>query len=332
MVRLPLIFFLFFPFLIVGQHCDCYQQLLATPDTLLLQHNPWYRQQVVAYQDLAPHIEALLAERDQIYSVLQASSPKIIAKDSLHRFFSCESYFIEALLSPNLSPLLKDISPLQKLRTKAKEIFPPNPLLPYWSQHICKFPNPFQYYDISTPELALAAFRQELAFYDLHAGERIADIGAGYGYFEQFLIKHLDSLEVQFNELNAAEVSAVHTQLSLQNRLVGKQHRFIPIVGSATQAKLIAPVDKVLMRNSFHHFYFPDEMLEDIKQALAEQGKIFVVDILRYETKKPPECPEHLPRSLFLAAFRNHGFELLRTQKIQHSDFQLFEFGLAQEP
>ncbi|MEP6734971.1 MAG: class I SAM-dependent methyltransferase, partial [Chryseolinea sp.] len=38
--------------------------------------------------------------------------------------------------------------------------------------------------------------------------------------------------------------------------------------------------DKVIIRNSFHHFSYPDDMLRNCKALLKDGGKLFIVDVM----------------------------------------------------
>jgi ubiquinone/menaquinone biosynthesis C-methylase UbiE len=87
--------------------------------------------------------------------------------------------------------------------------------------------------------------------------------------------------------------------------------------------------DKIIIRNTFHHFSSPDEMLRNCKEVLKDRGKLFIVDILADEANGTPACNRHLTRKTFLNYLARNGFVLSDETDLHYDDFKCFEFHLA---
>jgi arsenite methyltransferase len=108
----------------------------------------------------------------------------------------------------------------------------------------------------------------------LREGQRVADIGAGGGYFSLRFAEGVGAL---------GHVFAVDTNLDLlryiEDKVIEKGLRNIEIVHVAEEA-LILPelVDLVFMRNVCHHIPNRVEYFAELKRILRPDGRIVIVE------------------------------------------------------
>jgi SAM-dependent methyltransferase len=124
---------------------------------------------------------------------------------------------------------------------------------------------------------------------ELGAGQAVADVGAGTGYFTRRLARAVGP---------SGRVFAVDVQpemlVLLTNRL-GREgiSNVTPILGTDTDPKLPAnSLDLVLMVDVYHEFEFPWEMMRAICESLKPGGRVVFVEF-RAEDPQVPIKPLH---------------------------------------
>ena len=134
----------------------------------------------------------------------------------------------------------------------------------------------------------------ELTALRLRPGDRVADVGAGYGQFTELLIR-LDSVRLTSTELWQLD----EYLLALFFELPPKQAVRLR-VKRAKQKKLnleAGRFDAVVVRNTFHHFKHPEVLAEQLRDALAPGGRLLILDTytdLHDDLAKiMRQCPEH---------------------------------------
>jgi ubiquinone/menaquinone biosynthesis C-methylase UbiE len=104
---------------------------------------------------------------------------------------------------------------------------------------------------------------------------------------------------------------------------------YISVLGNEKASGLpFKSIDKVIVRNTFHHFSYPNDMLKDCKRIMKENGTLFIVDILVDEATKVPKCNLHLSRKVFLNYLTSNGFVLVNETKLGYDNFKCFEFQI----
>ena len=174
-----------------------------------------------------------------------------------------------------------------------------------------------------------SVFLSEVQAYKFKTGESIADIGTGSGYFEIVLSKFCDNLNVYAVDIDSVSMSHLATQLKFLELNDRKNITYSVGLGNEKSSLLYsASVEKVIIRNTFHHFTYPVKMLEDCKRIMKKNAKLFIVDILVDEVERPPACGLHLTRSVFLNYLTNNGFVLTKETNLEYDNFKLFEVQL----
>jgi len=156
----------------------------------------------------------------------------------------------------------------------------------------------------------------------LKPGMVAADIGAGSGFFSRLMAERVGptgtvyAVEISpclINHINRAAKAA-----NLQN--------IKTVLGTARTPKL-APnsVDVVFIAESYHHFEYPKDMLQQIRKALKPDGILMLVDLERIVGVSPAYVLDMVRagKGTFTDEFRNAGFELVEDIQILELDYVL---------
>jgi ubiquinone/menaquinone biosynthesis C-methylase UbiE len=152
----------------------------------------------------------------------------------------------------------------------------------------------------------------ELVFYQIRPGDRVAEIGAGNGEFSVILGVIYDSLEIFTNEIAGQKVEYMEHKFS--RVLSIKPHTLItPVLGLQTDPNLPdAYFDKIILRRSFHHFDDKRAMLKQIYTDLKPNGELLIFEHIKNEVD-PSCCYYAMSESHILKAIKKADFELVDT-------------------
>ena len=109
---------------------------------------------------------------------------------------------------------------------------------------------------------------------DIQASDNIADIGAGSGY-------HVFQMAPKASK---GLVYAVDIQIEMLEAIEKRKEADgisnVSLIEGTTQSVNLPSntIDKVLMVDVYHEFDYPREMLQSIKDALVENGKIYLIE------------------------------------------------------
>lgn len=127
------------------------------------------------------------------------------------------------------------------------------------------------------PDLVLKALQ-------LKAGQSVADIGAGTGYYTRRLAKIIGEKGTVF----AVDIQPEMLQMLTNKMAAAKITNVKPVLGSTTDPKLPASsVDLILMVDVYHEFDFPYEMISAMCPALKPGGRIAFVEFRKEDPKIP---------------------------------------------
>lgn len=139
---------------------------------------------------------------------------------------------------------------------------------------------------------------------ELSEGQVVADVGAGTGYFEPFLSRGVGArgkvLALDVSPQLVEHMKRRFAQASLGNVEVRLTQPDDPGLAAGS-------VDRVLVVDTWHHLGDRVAYARRLKQALAPQGRVLVVDYTAEATQGPP--PEmRLGVETVLAELREAGF------------------------
>ena len=165
-------------------------------------------------------------------------------------------------------------------------------------------------FEIESREV-FAAREQVLRACKLKAGDRIADVGAGTGFYSRMFAEACGRDGWVF----AVDISARFLEHIHQQCQADKVTNITTVLGSDRSIGLPPnSVDAVFICDTYHHFEFPQSTLTSIRRALRPGGTLIVIDFERIPGKS---------REFILGHVRA-GKEVFRTE-IMDSGFKFVE-------
>jgi len=154
----------------------------------------------------------------------------------------------------------------------------------------------------------------------LKPGMAIADIGAGSGLFTQMFAKEVGPKgKVLVLEINAAMVE------SIVRRMREEGHRNVEgYVGTAKTMPLPpASIDVAFTSDVYHHFEYPQIMLQAIRAALKPGGTFIVVDFERIPGVSSERILSHVRagKETVIKEVEAEGFRMVEERKIMKQNY-----------
>jgi ubiquinone/menaquinone biosynthesis C-methylase UbiE len=135
--------------------------------------------------------------------------------------------------------------------------------------------------EIEVPRLA--------ALLGLQPGMTVGDVGAGFGAWTVRLARVVGPTGRVFaTDLGEAQLAALRTYAARE----GQSH--VVVVEGSAQSTNLPPLccDAILVRDAYHHFTHPEEMVRSLMAALKPGGRLAIIDFPpRPATEVPPGVP-----------------------------------------
>ncbi|MBI1225136.1 MAG: methyltransferase [Bacteroidetes bacterium] len=164
---------------------------------------------------------------------------------------------------------------------------------------------------------------EELAFYKIQNGMQVAEIGAGDGSFSLLLGLAFDSLQIYINDLDKDAVQYAASKID-RCKSVKESNQYFTVEGKKKSTALESVhLDKVIIRNSFHHFSHQSEMLASIRQSLLPDGELFITDPVIKEDEIP-DCKNAMKLELVRKSIKENGFEILEEKPVKDWNWVMF--------
>jgi ubiquinone/menaquinone biosynthesis C-methylase UbiE len=140
----------------------------------------------------------------------------------------------------------------------------------------------------------------------LKAGEVVADIGAGSGYFTFRIAQHVGPggrvYAVDVNKDMIAHVEKRMRELNVAN--------VTPILAPPDDPQLPQPVDRFLIVDVWHHIEDQPGYLAAMKKRLKPGGQVVMIDFHKRELPVGPPTAMKIAREDLLKQMQANGFEL----------------------
>jgi ubiquinone/menaquinone biosynthesis C-methylase UbiE len=162
-----------------------------------------------------------------------------------------------------------------------------------------------------------------VAALQLRGGMRVADLGAGTGYFSRYL-------SAAVGDTGAVFAVDIEPNLLVHVRQRAEQEHtpnVVPVLGSADNPRLPAgSVDVVLIVDTVHHIDDRITYLQHLRQALKAGGRVAVIDFKKEALPVGPP-PEHkLARGQIVEEFTAAGYRLVaQPDVLPYQYFLIFE-------
>jgi len=144
-------------------------------------------------------------------------------------------------------------------------------------------------------------------FLGVEAGDIVADLGAGTGYFTKPL-----SIVVG----PAGKVYAVDIEQAMLDHLMQRSDittdRVIPVLASATDPKLPkGGIDLIVIVNTWHHVEKRSKYLRRLEKSLSPEGRIALVDFRAGELPIGPPPAHKLSRDQVVTELEDSGWRFV---------------------
>jgi cyclopropane fatty-acyl-phospholipid synthase-like methyltransferase len=139
--------------------------------------------------------------------------------------------------------------------------------------------------------------------------DKVADIGAGTGYFSVRIVKRVSD----------GKVFAVDIEPDMVRYLGERAHRehlsvLVPVRATADSPNIPEPVDVVLVVDTYHHIENRVSYFAKLRNSLVPNGRVAIVDFKLDAPEGPP--PEYrLPPERIISELDAAGYSLVETHR-----------------
>ena len=155
-------------------------------------------------------------------------------------------------------------------------------------------------------------------------GSKVADIGAGSGWFTIRLARRVGPQGLVYAEdVQQEMINAINRRVSREGF-----NNVKPVLGTINDPKLpVQSLDAALMVDSFHEVDARDRatMLMNLAKALKPQGRLGIVDFRLDGTGPGPDPEERVGPDVVLTAAKEAGLKLIRQELfLEYQYFLIF--------
>jgi ubiquinone/menaquinone biosynthesis C-methylase UbiE len=150
--------------------------------------------------------------------------------------------------------------------------------------------------------------RELVAALSLHPGMRVADLGAGTGYFSRYLAAAVGS---------DGTVYAVDTEPNLVAHLRARAEQehtanVVPVLASADNPRLpLASLDLILIVDTYHHIDARRAYFGRLRRSLTREGRVAIVDWHKHDLPVGPPASHKLAREQVVDEMTAAGYVLI---------------------
>jgi precorrin-6B methylase 2 len=162
-----------------------------------------------------------------------------------------------------------------------------------------------------------------LAALALEPGMDVADVGAGTGFLTRMIARAVGP-EGRVYAQDVVPEFLEHIARGAKEDGLGN---ITTVLGDQKSTHLDpGSVDLVLVSDVYHHFEFPQAMLDSLHAALREDGRLVVIDFERVEGVSDAFAIEHVRagKGTVTDEIRNGGFDLIREVPLMTRDGQYY--------
>ncbi|MCC6727177.1 MAG: class I SAM-dependent methyltransferase [Saprospiraceae bacterium] len=172
------------------------------------------------------------------------------------------------------------------------------------------------------------SFFEEVAFYKIQDGMTIGEIGAGTGMFGLLLGLAYDSLTIYMNDTAERSMAFAYDRVE-RCRSIKSGNRYFVAEGKRKSTMLEKySMDKIVIRNAFHHFSNKQKMLASIKKSMKAESELLLFEPDRVEGKQGV-CPQAMKFDKMKQTLMENGFKVIEEKRIEKWDWVLIRCKLA---
>lgn len=150
---------------------------------------------------------------------------------------------------------------------------------------------------------------EEVSLYGIRDGMRVMDVGGSDGKMILPLSLICDSIDYCVEDINGENFYWEKPFMELARKHINPQAHFAVsgILGGDSTIPATGVYDRILVRETVHHFVYPMQMISEFKRLLAMRGTVIVSEPT--DQKKFKHC-KLIPAARLSAMFTAAGFKL----------------------
>jgi len=160
-----------------------------------------------------------------------------------------------------------------------------------------------------------------LSYADIINGQKIADIGSGINNVGLFAGILFPDSDIYINELDTNLLSSAKNRMIHYDHLLN-QERMHFIKGDSMSIQIEEKMDLIIMRKTLHHFQYPNQMLESIRNTLEQDGSLIVFEAIPRRKRKASQCKKLMKQKAVLKILKMNEFTLTKS-KVNRSNMYL---------
>ena len=176
------------------------------------------------------------------------------------------------------------------------------------------------YFSPPTKDSIFSLIHQEFDFIGLTKNDTIADLGSEDGYYPALYSIFSDSIAFYLNDINELDFSFFDSLVAACSKIRDGEitNSFQIVIGNDTCTKLPEHrFNKVIVKESFHHFKYKQRMLSDIKKIMKPYAKlIFYEELQDPKGENKDLCPLAMTKEAILVEMEKGGFKLKRESPV----------------
>lgn len=156
----------------------------------------------------------------------------------------------------------------------------------------------------------------------LQPGQRVADIGAGTGFFSALMAREVGA----DGRVYAVDIARSFVEASVQRAHEQGLEQVVGVVNDAHSVQLPpGSIDLAFISDTYHHFEYPKSTLRSIRDALAPGGGLVVIDFKRIPGVSSPWVLGHVRAGepQVTAEIEAAGFELTERLDFMQTQYYL---------
>jgi len=145
----------------------------------------------------------------------------------------------------------------------------------------------------------------------LAPGMAVADIGSGTGFFSLLLAKDV----APNGQVYAVDISPTFVENTVRRANEQGLHNVRGVIGTPHSTSLPdAAVDLAFLCDTYHHFEYPQDMLQSIHRAIRPGGTLFVIDYRKIPGESSDWVISHVraDQGEVVAEIEAQGFRLVQ--------------------
>jgi cyclopropane fatty-acyl-phospholipid synthase-like methyltransferase len=151
----------------------------------------------------------------------------------------------------------------------------------------------------------------------LDPAAKVADIGAGTGYFSARIAKRIPDGTVYAADVEPDMVAYLGERAKHEGL-----KNLVPVQSSAESANLPKPVDLILLVDTYHHIGYRMQYFSKLKSSLLPKGRLAIIDF-KADSPHGPPVEHRIPPEKVETELKDAGYSLVETHNFLPRQYML---------